>query len=539
MQFAVDERRLKESALWDHMRTVVGNLLQERPAHPMAVIDSISTLVTEGSMLPPPKPSAYKVPPEGGRAKEMLARDTLADAGWARKYLSQVITPKPPAGKEGDEPPPDPVDEPDKGELPDIVQEQEMFNEVGEGISLVEAYRVMVSLKRLLDKEPLGKVRFWGKIIGLKRDYYVCEAKVAEDRLGDVAQPDGGEAPEISGKAPDTIYKLLNGHRAPTAAKIPPETNMGVNEFRYYVATADDISEWVLLPDVLPEHILAARNVHKFFTGNLDSPVLAHPPFPGVEKHYLRAQIARISHSCTIGPKGIFTAADDREPEEKAKRFEVKPYTEVPALTPQADSAPAADDPEAVAPVATWFYGYKDDALMEPSCWQHLTPQLLQTQGRATEFKPEVEGDPEEGEPQPIEYINPMLSEVSYDKEVRLKCHSIVSLPAWNVRKAHHTPSDITRTYLAKSVAWPGAMCVARVEDNVSGATSQNLYIGRGTKSRVGLVYAPGGPGVMLEEFPVTQNRLQVDCSRDDELEFLPPPPPPPPVVAEDEPQDE
>ena len=38
-----------------------------------------------------------------------------------------------------------------------------------------------------------------------------------------------------------------------------------------------------------------SRKVKKLFTGKLEAPVVAYPPFPGNEANYLRAQIARIS----------------------------------------------------------------------------------------------------------------------------------------------------------------------------------------------------------------------------------------------------
>jgi radial spoke head protein 4A len=41
-------------------------------------------------------------------------------------------------------------------------------------------------------------------------------------------------------------------------------------------------------------------------TGKLNSELDTNPPFPGKERHYLRAQLARIQHTCEIIPKGLF-----------------------------------------------------------------------------------------------------------------------------------------------------------------------------------------------------------------------------------------
>lgn len=40
-------------------------------------------------------------------------------------------------------------------------------------------------------------------------------------------------------------------------------------------------------------------------TGNLNANLDTNPQFPGKERHFLRAQIARIAHGTTIIPKGL------------------------------------------------------------------------------------------------------------------------------------------------------------------------------------------------------------------------------------------
>lgn len=75
----------------------------------------------------------------------------------------------------------------------------------------------------------------------------------------------------------------------------PPEfAGVGVNKKVYYVCNEVG-EEWTLLPDVNPKQIRVARQIYKSFTGNLDEKVIVYPEFPGTERDYLRAQIARIS----------------------------------------------------------------------------------------------------------------------------------------------------------------------------------------------------------------------------------------------------
>lgn len=47
----------------------------------------------------------------------------------------------------------------------------------GVGVTKEEAFRLMLSMKKLTDKHPLKSVRFFGKIMGLHNDYYIVESE--------------------------------------------------------------------------------------------------------------------------------------------------------------------------------------------------------------------------------------------------------------------------------------------------------------------------------------------------------------------------
>lgn len=89
----------------------------------------------------------------------------------------------------------------------------------------------------------------------------------------------------------------------------------GVNRWVYWV-TDELLSDWVQLPDVKPEHLIAARMIKHIFTGNLNATIDSNPPFPGKERHFLRAQIARITHGTVLIPKGLYEI-DEEKGEEK------------------------------------------------------------------------------------------------------------------------------------------------------------------------------------------------------------------------------
>jgi len=78
----------------------------------------------------------------------------------------------------------------------------------------------------------------------------------------------------------------------------------GVNRFVYWV-TDNFLEDWVQLPETRPEQLQVARLIKHIFTGVLNATIDSNPPFPGKERHFLRAQIARITHGTVMIPKGM------------------------------------------------------------------------------------------------------------------------------------------------------------------------------------------------------------------------------------------
>ncbi|CAF4990195.1 unnamed protein product, partial [Rotaria sp. Silwood1] len=72
---------------------------------------------------------------------------------------------------------------------------------------------------------------------------------------------------------------------------------------------------FVQLPMVTPEQIELSRRIQRFFTDDLEAPVICELNFPGIEKHLLCAKIQRI----TARPKNYFKISvnDDEEEEEE------------------------------------------------------------------------------------------------------------------------------------------------------------------------------------------------------------------------------
>eukprot|EP00758_Cryptobia_borreli_P018762 Tbor_TRINITY_DN7440_c0_g1::TRINITY_DN7440_c0_g1_i1::g.14595::m.14595/K19756/RSPH4A; radial spoke head protein 4A len=541
----LDERTIQASPAWGHMKDVVKHLAIERPTNGTNIIESVSSLMVKGKLVPNPVHCMYD--DSKPKPTRVVSPKAHCHVEWAQKVCHSIVPPKPVRKVvDEDEEPIDEEEEEDKGELPDIPTEQQVFNRFGEGVCEEEAFRVAVAIKRLLDKEPLSKARFWGKIIGKKCDYYIAECQIDESRLPE-PEEDAEEEEELEGKPPVTIFLGLAGYKTRDAPRAPPEEAKGLNENKYYVSTSDDITDWVQLPDVKPSHIVGARNIYKMFSGDLSAAIDCHPPFPGTERHYLRAQISRISCATTLCPKGIYTtegAVEEDEEDEDGnkiiKPFEVKPYEEIPPLNEQ--EVPDSEDVEAIDPVKIWFYGYKNGELLEQVNWVHIAPTLLK-EGRATTFNPsdvepeahdmvddgDLEDDdtaPEDGVIPSKEVINPFLSDISHDRALSLSGHS-KSLPCWALRKGFDNTSDTQHFFLARSLVWPGSVCYAVCQDDVPGAKYQNFYCGNGLKTQGTRPYAPPLPPKRCKEFPVGDLRLMKDCTYDDELEFDPTPPAP------------
>eukprot|EP01059_Diplonema_ambulator_P019957 TRINITY_DN3363_c0_g2_i2.p1 TRINITY_DN3363_c0_g2~~TRINITY_DN3363_c0_g2_i2.p1 ORF type:complete len:580 (+),score=197.59 TRINITY_DN3363_c0_g2_i2:265-2004(+) len=556
VQTNMDGQQFLSSELSSHLTDILATILKEKPNDGLRLFEALSAFSRTGKMVPDADANVYVG--EDTVSKPLITAAELSNVEWAKMFSEMVIPPKPvkkiPKGEEEEEAEPEPEEAPeDKGELADIVSEQQVFNALGMGLNESEAYRIMVSLKRLLDKQPLKSVRFFGKILATKCNYYIAETEVDPDREPEQEDADAGEAGEEEGqeKGPETILEVLHVNKGAKQPRVPAEAanQLGANRYRYWVTT--DLCNWTRLPDVKPEHIQAARLIKKLFTGDLTAPVQCHPPFPGSEQEYLRAQIARISHACKISPKGMFEApAEEEEEEEDAPpktTHKRAPYEQVPEITPaSAEELPDQEDEAwAKETFAMWGRGYPNDALLVPKNWIHIEPALLQTQGRTCEHKfPPPEGEEEEEEVEgaaklPIELINPMCSDLSLDDKISYTYHTTKEHAPWSVRKAASQPSQVaTQSFLIRSLRWPGACCYAQINQNVPGAQFCNTYIGNGLKAAGTATFAPPTPNVVSVP-PPKEPLLQTDYTPDDELEFAPPPPPPTAAKPEEEEEEE
>ena len=430
------------SRLRSHLVETLLTILDEKPASPLDAFETVSSCTKVGESV------------GGSLPVDAL---TLAKA----KEVVELITPPPGELDEEGNPPPEPEkNEPE--DLRDLMRDADLLEKAGVGLGKAETYRVVLALKQLADSTDfnLATVRFFGKVFGKKSDYLIAEATPKELK----------EAVEVSEE------DIANG-------VVPPDApGVGCNKFSYFVCSAPGTA-WTELPDLLPAQLMAARQIKKLMTGDLETPIEGFPVFPGTEKNYLRAQIAQIASETGIAPAGVFAGPWDQEEYDapEAGSEEAYPDPEFTDLTGD-DGDPPYEAPKSLI------------AQLDPDGWVHESRALLTKQGRCAWFAkpvPEVE----EGEPQPVvETPEPSaqgLAPLSTDAEIR------AGVPAWSVRRGN-AGLDNAEAAAVKSVAWPGAATVCDL-NGIKGFYWASVYVGDGARYS-GAAFAPPMPPVVVDE---------------------------------------
>ncbi|RZF45047.1 hypothetical protein LSTR_LSTR002008 [Laodelphax striatellus] len=241
----------------------------------------------------------------------------------------------------------------------------------------------------------------------------------------------------------------------------------GINKKVYFVCNEPG-DDWIELPTVTPKQIQIARKIKRYFTGDLEAEINTYPIFPGNEKNYLRAQIARISSSTHISPLGYYTFSDDLEEEEEEE-----------------DIAEDEEEGKKISFVSNSQYEPSSiEELTDPSMsfWVHHAFHLLK-QGRATFWKPKPIKDEEEEEAEEeqeeeedeeaeggevAEEAQPLLTPLSGDTCLETRA-------MWTVQKTSIYAKENAVAFVASNL-WPGAYAFA------SGRSYGNIYIGWGHK---------------------------------------------------------
>ncbi|XP_018650162.1 putative radial spokehead-l [Schistosoma mansoni] len=380
--------------------------------------------------------------------------------------------------------------------LPDLSKLFFALGQAGIGFPQEEVVNLSLSIRSFLTKNSPTFIRFWGKYLGTSRNYYVLE--VEELGAGDknIYPPDAhsnlrdNESTARSDVELSERLAILDMDPLPKSEwkpqpPVPPEEHgKGTNRKTYFVCNVlgDD---WVRLPDVTPEQIVTSRMIKYFCTGDLEAEINTFPTFPGVEKNFLRAQIARISGSTTISPINYYQFNEDEEEEQTEEDALRENFIENPEYEPMT------------------IYDLTDPTLTN---WVHHTAYIL-PQGRTVwlntaiktkdELEDEMSEDEEEepDEPEP-ETGPPLLTPLSEDAEIG-------GIPPWSTRITSQLIPHYAYAVLSSNI-WPGAYALAQ------GRFFANIYVGWGLKY-TGMTFSPQIIPKPFEEFPSGLEITEVD----------------------------
>lgn len=350
--------------LYSHLVETYGHLMTHYPLDPVDKFEEVSYLCKHKANIQ--IENFMKVKEEIRYAQASKALETFAVKAGALFEKPKL--------EEGEEPP----EKAAVCNIPDLAKHGRIFEWAGVNFGEKEYFLLQKSLARLALKSQASKLRFWGKIYGSQRDYYIAEGVL-----------EGGEGGEGEGEEEKPADLEARG--------------TGVNQYVYWV-THDAFSEWKQLPDLFPRDLKASRLIKVNFTGDLERKIITNPFFKGREKHYLRAQIARIHHGTNLVPFGLFKSTED-----DAKEIEPNEGEEENKYVPETENQSALKN------------------------WCHYPKGILKN-CRTSHMEPEV---PEGVEIEPEELLRQIEAKDPYDqrlKSVTQDSQVEEGIPAWNIK---------------------------------------------------------------------------------------------------------
>lgn len=464
-------------SLYDHLVRIVRKIAEEKPADALEQLETISRQLKQATF-------RGDAGPDGGVPVSADAAAEALQLQWCRDSLNLASSSIPCS-------PSDPASAPKVlAAVQNFIEDAHMFEWAGVGFGKQESYHIAMSLRALAAQTPsLESLRVWGKILGTEGDYYVAEG-VLQSYGAKALEPDPvlKAAKALAAAAVENKNNKVydEGGPMPPPPIVLPGTDYdveprgrGANYCAYWVS-AGGAAPWVRLPAARASHIVAARNMQKLFTGNLDTAIASTPWFPGDERDLLRAQIARITSTCKLAVGGWWAF------DETLNKLNVD----------------VGEDGEPQA----GFSG-----LNELSGWVHAAPFLL-VNGRsdygrdaikeAHEKEPimsefdfatlneafDKEEEPDAGKPKllgdviaatidtdAIRYVN-ILEAGEVTDDPRTKPWSIKAYGDKGTHKSVAGDEESHKVFAVKSRTWPGAVAVAQ------GKRFANLYVGYGLK---------------------------------------------------------
>ncbi|ORX48989.1 hypothetical protein BCR36DRAFT_371054 [Piromyces finnis] len=467
--FLMKNSKKTNTNTYDHMSQIIMSILDSKIENAVDIFETLSTQVKKKKFVPDSFNSF-------GEFRYVKETNTELEDARVKIELFQ---------NENEEAHAD-----DGNEIPDLMSLYNLFEWAGLSLGKEETFLINASMQKLMNEKGLKSMRFWGKIYGTIKNYYIVEADQKEEdddeevygdddivnqeeeeaNLGDENENenenenndnknenegDENEVQESQIEEPEYPVPKIKIKKPNPLSK---EIKSGINKYVYYVCNYVG-GPWYRLADVIPEKLQLSRKIRKYFTGELNHEIISYPPFEGSEAQYLRCQIARISAATTICPAGYYVFdTEDGEPED-------------------------TDGPQPII-VSTEYEALSNDQLLDLSNWVHHVPYIL-PQGRTLWENPfgseedeendeensEEEDNDEENEAEKVEpETGPqLLSPISQDDEND-------DIPSWVSKFCSRTLAPQFNPVCISSTRWPGAHTVA-LSDKFS-----SIYIGDGMK---------------------------------------------------------
>lgn len=253
-----------------------------------------------------------------------------------------------------------------------VAMQNRYWSAAGCGLPDEEAFLLDRSITNLAMEKNLEDIRFVGKIFGTRGDYFIISTR---------RYLENGEK----------IYVEVNTMPKPPRKKGTVDVQaepgyVGLNRYSFWV-TSHPSAEWTQLGDVTPQEINAARNVKRYFTGDLTAEVTTTFPWP--EMVYLRAQLSRIVCGSYIAPQGALMEPEEVEEDEPEDDYDDE--SGAPPKPKEAKYRPVA------VPSPEFGEEEIDVALMTIEQWVHAET-LIYKNGRQTKVPEKVEVEEEEEE---------------------------------------------------------------------------------------------------------------------------------------------
>ncbi|CAK9034482.1 unnamed protein product [Durusdinium trenchii] len=401
-------------SLYNHLVQLARTLAEEKPKDALEQVEALSRRLKESAFRGAPAPEEPEL-----SVAEKAAED---ESKKCAQSFMQLLRP-----------PSDPTAAPKVlGVVQNYLEDAAIFEWAGVGFGKQESYHLSMSLRKLAADSGLESLRLWGKVLGTGGDYYVAEGTLnaAEQAVALPGSPDDDVEPR----------------------------GQGANRCIYWV-TKGGFDPWVRLPHARASHVRAARNIKHMMSGNLSSEVISTPWFPGGEEQLLRAQIARITSTCTLAPKGWFEVDEEAPVKNTLRMVE--------------GAAEAFPSPEELATQGGWVHAAPFLLSTGKSSWPDVDALEGEiTEEQAEEIKALAENEPEKA----------MLEGIEADLE-ELKPEEAETGPAWSIKnygdEGVYSSGDGTATLRVtalRSMIWPGAVTA------VKGTRFANLYVGYGMK---------------------------------------------------------